>query len=258
MLVKMMPIRIRPIFCLLVIFSFLLLNSCAETQVGAKTIVANYNLALYYIDIENYTQAKTLLSDITENYPETKYANYAYLKLGDIAMREGSSADDIKTAEENYKIFLRQNASSHLVPYALAKLIELNFDKTKSILFGDSYAAKRSSEPFKNIINAYERFYLMYPHNLYLQDSQKYLTLSKQYLSEHEDNIGNWYYDQELYASAIARYLYLLKYYPGYKDKNLVLKKIILAYKKIKQPKQAEKWQAILNQYASLNHNVTQ
>lgn len=136
----------------------------------------------------------------------------------------------------NYRFFLKQNPNHHLVPYVLSRLIELNFKRNVSSIWGDSYAYARDSSHFKTIILDYQRFYLLYPKSLYMLEGKEFRDKSLTALAEHELLVGNWYYDHTHYPSSIARYRYILKNYPNFDRRTLVIEKLISAYKKNQQP----------------------
>ena len=65
-------------------------------------------------------------------------------------------------------------------------------------------------------------------------------------LAEHELHVANYYFDNDAYHSAIGRYLYLLKNYPGFPRSGDVAERLILAYRLNQQPELADEMQKIL------------
>ena len=218
-----------------------LASGCAPIE--PKSVEQKYDLAIQQMDKGNYSVAIPLLDQIIQESPGTRYAIYSYLKKGDALMEGGSKFDE---AETNYRIFLNYSTHSHLIPYVLTRLIELNYRKERSLLFGSQYNFARDPERFKKVIAEYQRFYLMYPHSLYLKDSQKYLDLSVEALAEHELIIGDWYYDHLLYTAAIARYSYILGTYPNFKKRDRVVRKLIDTYRLNQQPELAEEMESAI------------
>ena len=214
---------------------FFLLSGCSSIE--PKIVEQKYDLAIQHMDKGNYSAAITLLDQIIQESPGTRYAIYSYLKKGDVLMENDSKLDE---AETNYRIFLNYSSHSHLIPYVLSRLIELNYRKESSLLFGNDYNFARDPERFQTVISEYQRFFLLYPHSLYLKDSQKYLDLSIEALAEHELIIGDWYYDHLLYNAAIARYSHILGTYPNFKKRDQVVNKLIDTYNLNQQPELAE------------------
>lgn len=203
------------------------LFGCATLEV--KTVEGKYDRAMQLMDQALYSSAIPIFEEIIKENPGTKFATYAYLKLGDANLESGSSK--YSEAEKNYRIFLSYSPHSHLVPYIMSRLIELNYKKNGSMFFGESYTYSRDPEHFKRIINEYQRFFLLYPNSLHLLDARDYMSKSREALAEHEFTIGNWYFEQNYLRSAIERYRYLLKNYPDFTRTEKVVEKLIKAYK---------------------------
>ena len=70
-------------------------------------------------------------------------------------------------------------------------------------------------EPNRKIIQEYQRFYLLYRQSNYLEDVTELLRNASNDLAEYEFIVGEYYFSQKAYDSAITRYLYLLKDFPN-------------------------------------------
>ena len=219
-------------FFLLGFFS-IAISACAPVE--PKTVEAKYDKAMVHIEKGEYGLAPPILQEILRESPGTRYATYAYLKLGDSFLNIGSGNDNFDQAEINYRVFLKKSPNSHLVPYVLHRLIELNFKRNISRIFGEDYAYRRDPGHFKSVIKDYQTFYLLYPSSVYLEDSQRFRNKSIEALAEHEFYIGNWYFDHKLYPSSISRFSYILKEYPNFPRREKVVLSLIKAYKKNQQ-----------------------
>lgn len=206
------------------------------SQVDPKTLEGKYNKALMHMEKGEYSLAQPLLQSVTREAPGTRYANYSYLHLGDTFLETASDSTRFAQAEVNYQVFLRQNPTSHLVPYVMSRLIELHFRKNDSSFFGKDYAYSRDPGHFKAIIREYQRFYMLYPQSTYLDQARKYRDQAVEALAEHELLIGDWYYEQGHYPSAIARYRYTLDNYPNFARKLVVMQRLVEAYEMNQQP----------------------
>lgn len=226
----------------LLLFGWIFLVTACST-IEPTTVEQKYDLAIQHIDKGNYPLAEPILKEITQENPGTRYATFSFLKLGDALMETGESK--YSESETNYRIFLEYSPNSHLVPYVLSKLIELNFKRNSSLLFGSDYSYARDPEHFKKIIMEYQRFYLLYPDSLYLENAKEYLDKSIEALANHEFFIGNWYFKHNLYTAAISRYRYVLKNYPYSSLRMEVLEKLIKSYKKNQQPNLAKELERI-------------
>ncbi len=223
------------------LFSF---TSCSSgTNTELMSMEEKYDTAIQFMDKGTYGSATPLFQTIIEQNPGTRYAAYSYLKLADAHML----ADDGKydEAETNYRIFLNFNSYSHLVPYVLSRLIELNYKRNTSFFFGREYAFSRDPEHFKKIISEYQRFFFLYPDSLYLKDAENFLNDSIEALAEHELIIGNWYFDHSLYEQAIFRYRYIMRQFPNFEGWERVVEKLIVAYRFNQQPHLADEFQRV-------------
>ena len=214
----------------LLYIALLLTLSCSNTQ-SAKTDEQLFHSGLAFSEQGNIAQATETFQKIIEQHPGTRYESFSYLHMANSQFRSGSKRSLLE-AEFNYRVFLRKNSRSHLIPYVLERVIALSYLKNKQWFFGDFYDDTRDPKPYKNVIKEYQRFYLLYPNSLYLKKAQIYLVNSLESLASHEFVIGNWYYDHSLYPSAIARYEYLLLHYPNYSKSKQVVEKLIQTYKK--------------------------
>jgi len=222
----------------LTILTLLIVIFCSCSQSKVDSMEEKYDLSIQYMDKGDQALAIPLLQEIINENPGTRYAAYSYLKLGDAYLSPGQAK--FEEAETNYRIFLNYSSHSHLVPYVLGRLIELNYKKNTSSLFGNEYSFSRDPDHFKKIIVEYQRFYFLFPDSLYLQDAKEYLGKSKEALAEHELLIGNWYFDHSLYTAAISRYSYLLQNYPNFRKRNKIVEKLINTYQRNQQPEMAQ------------------
>ena len=233
-----MIISYRNIF---IFISLLFFIGCSTIE--PVTVAQKYDRAMQHIDKQNYSLAVPILESIIKENQGTRFAAFAYLKMGDIFLEMGGRK--LNKSEENYRIFLNYSSYSHLVPYVLSQLIELNYKKNVSMFFSEEYAYYRDPEHFKKIIYDYQRFFMLYPESLYLADAKIYLKKANTALAEHEFKIGQWYMEHELYVPAIARFRYTLNLFPLYRERESVVNDLIFSYRKNQQPELAEELTAV-------------
>jgi len=218
-------------------------------QVKPENVEEQYDQAIELMDKGQYAQVTPVLLALIKENPGTKYATFAHLILADSWMGIGGSAENFDAAEIQYRIFLRNSPGSHLVPYVLSRLIELNYQRNLSSFFNESYAFSRDPGHFRKIVQEYQRFFLIYPDSLYLKDAEFYLTKAERALATHEFLIGKWYLSHKHYPSAIARFEHTLKEFPNFEGRQQVLEKLIFAFNLNQQPMRAEEMQRIYQQY---------
>jgi len=239
----MTPKHLIPI-CL---FFCLFAASCAPIK--PDNVEEQYDQAVELMDKGQYAQVTPVLLGLIKENPGTKYSTFAHLLLADSWMGIGGSAENFDAAEIQYRIFLRNSPGSHLVPYVLSRLIELNYQRNLSNFFNESYAFSRDPGHFRKIVQEYQRFFLIYPDSLYLKDAEIYLSKAERALAMHEYLIGKWYLNHKHYPSAIARFEHTLKEFPNFEQRQEVLEKLIYAFNLNQQPLRAEEMQRIYQQH---------
>ena len=233
--------KFRGVFIIFV--GLFLLAACKDNEdqirIPAREL---YNTAFMAYEDELYQEAEDKFKKLTEEHPGTRLATLAYLKMGDLNFQRGKWDE----AESAYRLFLTLNPNSHLTPYVLNRLIALNYNQNVGGLIFKERSYDRDMEPNRKIIQEYQRFVLMYPQNVYRSEVYEYLLKARSDLAEYEFLVGNFYFKNEAYNSAIQRYLYLLKNYPEYPKTEEVGAKLIQAYYKNQQPYLAQEMEKVL------------
>jgi outer membrane protein assembly factor BamD len=188
------------------------------------------------------TEAERQFRELTQEHPGTRMANLAFLKLGDINFDRAKWAE----AEADYRAFLLNSPQSHLTPYVLHRIIALNYERNKYGLFFRAREVDRNMEPNRRILQEYQRFALLYPQSPYLQDVEEFQTKARADLAEYELLVGNWYFEQQAFSSAISRYRHLLLNYPEFPRTQQVVERLVQAYERNRQPELARELQASL------------
>ena len=244
---KCCPCLNRSIFYLqimtLLVFSGLL-QSCMEKTTTQIRIPSSelYQKAMIALEDEFYQEALKNFEILVDEHSGTRLATLSHLKMGDLYFRQSKWEE----SESSYRRFLLLSPRSHLTPYTLNRLVALNYERNIYGLFVQSRDYDRNMEPNRILIREYQRFYLLFPHSPYLADVQAYQERALSDLAEHELHVANYYFDKAAYHSAIGRYLYLLKYYPGFPRTAHVAERLIEAYRLNQQPELAEEMQKVL------------
>jgi outer membrane protein assembly factor BamD len=201
-----------------------------------------YNQAVIASEDQFYTEAEELFRRLSTEHSGTQLATLAYLQLGELFFKR-TKWDD---AEVNYRSFLIRNPNSHLTPYVISQIISLNYERNRYGVFIRKRSFDRDMEPNRKIIQEYQRFYLLYRQSSYLADVTELLRSARNDLAEYEYLVGEYYYSQKAYDSAITRYLYLLKTFPEFERRNQIAERLIDAYEKNQQPERANSIRMIL------------
>ncbi len=219
------------------------LQGCAEEAKRVRTpAVELFQQGFIAYEDEFYQDAEKRFQTLTEEHPNTRLATLAYLKMGDLNYMRGKWED----AESNYRMFLNLSPQSLLTPYVLNRLIALNYERNKYGIFFKGREYDRNMEPNRTILKEYQRFFLLFPKSPYLEEVKEYLLKARADLAEHEFAVGNFYFKRKAYHSAIARYLYLMKYYPEFPGVVEVAERLIEAYNRNQQPALAAEMKSVL------------
>ncbi len=233
---------------LLVIAGLLWIHGCSEKKTKPVR-------ELYYevIDIERKSGSVAVieerLNELIQQDAGSRLASIAYLKLAELSF----ARKDWDKAETNYRTFLTLNPSHHLNPYVITQLIVLNYERNVLGAIFKDRDFYRDMEPNRKIIREYQRFFLLYPQNAYLETARQYLGRALADLSEHEKLVSDFYLENEAYRAAASRYLYLLRNYPNYPKKREVARSLILAYRTNNQEELAREIERILEMQSQLN-----
>lgn len=201
-----------------------------------------YHQAVLSAENEFFTKAEEKLKALITENPGTHLSTLAHLKLAEIAFKR----EQWDEAETHYRLFLSLNSQHHLTPYVLSQLIALNYQRNLQGLFFRSRDYDRDMAPNRKILQDYGRFFLLYRQSLYLGEVHDYLFKARADLAEHEFLVGNFYFRQKAYDSAISRYMTLLKNYPEYPKTRKVCDQLIRAYQANQQPQLALEMQKVL------------
>lgn len=186
--------------------------------------------------IDYYSNKKqTAISNfdkINQQFLTSQYRSLSILALADSNLELNTNAS-LNQSFSFYNSFISSETSSSYVPYSLSRLLIISLRNNEKQFFGTSLKADRANSYFKEIIDNYYRLFLFYPSSKYFEDTKEYYEIAQDILAEHELNIANWYYDKNLYQSAILRYNYLLKNYTYFSKKKIALAKLIELYRKI-------------------------
>ena len=225
--------------CLLLAFFFLLI-SCSQQTISYNSDRGIYQEAMVAYYSNKKQQAIQNLEKIIKDYPNSIYSSSSVLALADANLAIGVG-DSLAKSFNYYNFFISKEGSSPYIAYALNQLLIISLKNNEKQVFGYSLKSDRANSYFKDIIDDYYRLYLFYPDSVYFAGAENYYEIAQEILAEHELQVADWYYDNSLYPSAILRYNYLLKHFTNFSKKELALKKLVSALKKVNLTKQAAK-----------------
>ena len=216
----------------LLFLSIFLLLSCTPQTITYKSDRGFYQQAMSAYYSGRYVEAELTFNEVEKNFSNSGYQNFVYLGLADVNLRNRTKSALLKSAAF-YQIYLEQEISENYIPYVLENLMILSLKNNANQIFFPKLQSNRADSYFRDIIDNYYRFAILYPESIYFQNAKPYYLLANDYLANHEFEVANWYFGKKLYYSAILRYNYLLKNYPNFSKSKQAFEQLILAYKKV-------------------------
>ncbi len=232
------------------------LSACSQatpTQVndGEKDPEANDPPRLAFLksislaDQGFYTESNSKLETITQQQLRSLLGSYAELQLGEVNFLR-KNWDDSKL---HYQLFLSETPNSNLSSYVLRQLIQVQHNKSLVGLFTPQKDIERDMSANRALIQAYNRFYFAYPNSVHLPEVRQFKRAATQALAQHEKLVGDFYFDNNLYAAATRRYLFLLKYHPNSTVAKKTLLRMIEAHQRLQENELAQQWLDVYQQH---------
>ena len=151
---------------------------------------------------KNYGDAVQDFKKLKENYPYSKYAILAEMKLGDAYFFDKQYSEAALAYEE----FVRLHPRNEVVPYILYQIGMSHF-----LLFTD---VNRDPEETQSAIQSFQRVTQMFPNSDYAKKADKQLAECKKRAAVHEYNVASFYYRTGDYAAAKGRHDSMVAKYP--------------------------------------------
>lgn len=161
---------------------------------------------------KDYDDALKAFQKLKEQYPYSKYAILAELKLGDAHFHKREYAEAAMAYEE----FARLHPRNEVIPYVLYQIGMSHF-LSFSTIDRDQGETQRAMEAFQRVIQAF-------PETQYAKKARLQLFECQKRLVAHEFYVGQFYFRQKRYRSAKDRFERISQAYPdavrelGYQD----------------------------------------
>lgn len=155
--------------------------------------------------------AREYFRRIIDSYPQSSYRPDAKIGLADSYLGEGGTESLLLAANE-YREFLTFYPTSPRADYAQFQLGMTHFKQMRN--------SQRDQTETKAAVLEFETFVARYPHSTMLADGKQHLREARDRLSQHEYEVGVFYYRERWYPGAIDRLKGLLKSDPGYSGRD--------------------------------------
>ncbi len=187
---------------------------------------------------KKYKDALKSFQKLKEQYPYSKYAILADLKLGDAHFYSGNYGD----AAIAYEEFARLHPRNEVVPYVMYQIGMSHFLGFSTI--------DRDPAETQAAIEAFQRVIQTYPESQYALRARKQLFECEKRLVAHEFYVGEFYFKRENYQASKDRLERISKSYPeavkelGYEAS---IKKMLEASEKqlAKGPRKPSLWKRV-------------
>jgi outer membrane protein assembly factor BamD len=172
---------------------------------GDGAIEADADLALRAqerLDASDYVEAAELFQQLKDQYPQSRYAMLAELRLGDAYYLNAKYIE----AYGAYDSFTDRHPMNDAVPYALYQKGMCWFQRMNGI--------DRDQTPTLQAINDFAYLVEVYPDSRYSTMAHARMAEAMNSLAGHEFYVGEYYFKRKDYAAAMRRFRGLIRAYP--------------------------------------------
>jgi len=181
----------------------LAVSACSTSNTtGIEASSELYNKAEENFTNKNYTSAKDNWKKLLDEYPNSKYAQLADLKIADIEY----NLENYQNAILSYNQFIRIHQNHQQVPYAYLQIANSNFNQYKGV--------KRDQTTLKVAHDGYKNIVAQYPNTEEAKLAKEKITECRELLAEYELLVAKFYIKRGMTEPAQKRLKRLVKEYP--------------------------------------------
>ena len=156
-------------------------------------------------------EAEPMLRNVRRQFPYSRFAALADLRLADCAFKDGKYSEAI----EGYNQFVRYRPSHPEVPYARYRAAQANVKQIPSEWLLSPPAYERDQHYAQESLRLLRRFVLDFPEDQLVPPAQRMAQRVVELLASHELYVAKFYYARSHPRAAIGRLNTLLRSYPG-------------------------------------------
>ncbi len=172
---------------------------------------AAYEEALLEFRDGNCIKAEPAFQKIRREYPYSRFAALAELRVGDCQFNDKSYAEAIET----YRTFVRYRPSHAQVPYARFRIAEAHFKQIPREWLLSPPSHERDQTPAQDALRYLQRFVRDFPSDDRVPDVNRMIRQTLGVLARHELYGARFYLRLGSEQAAIRRLELLLERYPG-------------------------------------------
>ena len=155
--------------------------------------------------------AEPMFSEIRREFPYSRFAALAELRIGDCQFKNEAYPEAIQT----YRQFVRIRPSHKEIPYARFRIAEAYYNQIPGGWFMTPPAAERDQSAARDSLIQLRRFVVDYSDDQRVPDANKLMEECMSLLAAHEFYVARFYLKREAYRGVISRLKGLLTSYPG-------------------------------------------
>jgi outer membrane protein assembly factor BamD len=200
----MNPLRTHLQTLLYSLLCLLLLNGCAGslTDISEKTPEELLKDGIAHTRVENYTDAKTSLNKIIEDYPDSPEKVTASLLIAEVHYKNDQFAESkfmFKSFVELYPVHRLADRAYFFMAMSDYKLMDLE---------------TRDQTSAQNALEEFEKFLKEFPKSKYRPLAEVKRKQCLESLARNQMEIGKFYFRTSSFHSAITRFQQLMSTYP--------------------------------------------
>lgn len=150
----------------------------------------------------NYGKSLELFEQLKDWYPFSRYAILADLKVADAHYRKRNYQEAIDAYEQFESLHPRNEA----VPYVIYQIGRCYFDQLET--------PDRDQSVARNAMQTFQRLVAQYPEDTYAYKAKELIRKCTKSITEHEFDVGLFYYKRGNYKAALERFQSILVDYP--------------------------------------------
>lgn len=208
----------RTQFRLLPLLSLLLaaIPACGGPQQGqalsyGESARRDYERAQSAVEDNDCLTATPLLQNVRREYPYSRYAALAELRIADCELQQTHYTEAIR----GYRAFIRQRPTHPEIDTANFSIAQAYFRQIPSDFLFSPPPEERDQAATRSALRVVRRFLLEFPESDHAEEAQRIERLVLQLLARHELYVASYYLGRDRPQATIGRLRALLDQYEG-------------------------------------------
>lgn len=191
----------------LVVPLFILLISCAETELDPNDAKKSFGIAKAPYDDEHYEDAIRRLEEFKSRFPYSQFTPDAELLIADSQFRMGRYLE----AAGTYETFVKLHPKHPKVDFAMYRVGESYWEDAPEAVSREQEYTEKAVAQWKDLV---EKF----PKSEFAGQAKEKVEAGTRRLAESMQFVARFYCKQEIWHACAFRNIRLLERFPQYKD----------------------------------------